>query len=93
VLDPSIVQQFDESGSCDEELDLGQGRLPLFGNTKSIDFGVVFGFGADFSAWGGAISTQIRFDLGLSDISEDPEFVIKNRALGFMVAYLHYFGS
>lgn len=62
------------SASCDEEgID-----------TKSADFGLVFGAGVDIPAGGVVVTLDGRYDMGVTDIGEDADGLadaeIKNRA-------------
>jgi len=61
------------SADCDE-LDL---------NTKSADFGLVFGAGVDIPAGGVVVTLDGRYDMGVTNVSDEAEEVdveIKNRA-------------
>ena len=54
--------------------------------TKSTDFSAVFGVGADIPMGGFAITGDVRYDLGLSNIDDSgADGSVKNRSWGFFV--------
>lgn len=58
-------------------------------DVKSIDFGLVFGFGLALGAGPGKFAADLRYDLGLSnvsDLADDPSK--KNRSLQILVGYV-----
>lgn len=75
------------AGDCDDP-DVGR-------DAKSIDFGLVFGAGVDFGVGNGAITADVRYNLGLTnsnDVPGEPEEV-KNRVWQILVGYAFFFGS
>lgn len=58
-------------------------------DTKSVDFGLLFGAGVDIAAGPGALTLDGRYALGLTDINdtEVDDTEVKNRALGFTAGY------
>ena len=76
------------SGDCGDESPL---VWPLGISTKSLDFGLVFGAGMDVRAGPGAITIDLRYDLGLADIHDDTNGSIKNRAFEILLGYVRYF--
>lgn len=70
---------------CDSD-DLGEAAL----DTKSTDIGFLFGGGLDFPAGPGALTVDVRFDLGLSDINDvaDSPTELKNRNFQATAGYL-----
>lgn len=64
-------------------------------STKSADFGVVFGAGADIPLGGVVVTLDGRYDLGVTNVAEEPEgveFEIKNRAWEFFAGVGFPFG-
>lgn len=56
--------------------------------TKSVDFGIFFGGGVDIPAGPGAVSLDVLYDLGLTDIDDsDPVIDIKNRNIQILAGY------
>jgi len=52
---------------------------------KSTDFGVAFGGGIAFDVGGAEVGVDVRYTLGLSKVSDDPDpFDIKNRVISIM---------
>ncbi len=84
------VTSVSESGSCEDESSLG---APLFTSTQSLDFGVILGAGLDVGIGRGAITGDLRFDLGLADIQDGTGGSIKNRAFEILLGYAHYFSG
>lgn len=74
--------------SCDQTVDSGTfdgtaacnaSELGDFAfDTKSADVGLLFGGGLDFPAGPGALTVDVRFDLGLSDISDVAETAVED---------------
>lgn len=65
----------DGSGQCSAE-ELGDFAF----DTKSTDIGFLFGGGLDFPAGPGALTVDVRFDLGLSDINDVAEDAVGDPA-------------
>ena len=65
-------------------------------DTKSADFGLVFGAGVDIPAGGVIVTIDGRYDLGLTDLADVPEgvegFEVKNRSLQFFAGVGFPFG-
>lgn len=79
------IEEDGDSASCD---DLGI-------STKSADFGVVFGAGVDIPAGGVVVTLDGRYDLGVTNISDEAEefeIDIKNRAWEFFAGVGFPFG-
>jgi hypothetical protein len=69
-------------GSC-EDADI---------NTKSADFGVVFGGGVDISTGGIVLTLDGRYDLGVTNLDDSPDADAKNRAWEFFAGVGFPFG-
>lgn len=81
----------DEEFDCDDPVLIEVG---LGGETKSISFGWLFGAGTDITVGSGAITADILYNLGLTDVNDEPAGPeIKPSAWQFMVGYVFYFGS
>jgi hypothetical protein len=64
--------------------------------TKSTDYGIFFGGGADFMVGSGAIMLDVWYDLGLANVNDDvdaDEFSVKNKAFQAMLGYRFFFGG
>jgi len=74
-----------QSGCAEESTEIGMG----FVETQSFDFGVVLGGGVDIAAGPGAVTADIRYTLGLTNINADAggELALYNRDLQFLVGY------
>jgi hypothetical protein len=81
------------SGGCEDVRDYGFGPAPLFGGTKKVDFGLMFGGGVAIRLGRGALTGDIRYQLGLVDISDVEGRSAKNRTLEFLVGYAHRIGK
>lgn len=66
---------------------------PLFTETTSIDFGLLFGLGIDHRLAGGRFTGEIRYSLGLKDIAESGAGSIRNRTFHFLVGYSRRVGG
>lgn len=80
------VEDNDVSASCEED---------EFLNTKSADFGLVFGAGVDIPAGGVVVTLDGRYDMGvtnLSDEAEEVDFDVKNRSWEFFAGVGFPFG-
>lgn len=75
-----------------------QGKTEAFGlgieegliDVKGSDFGLVFGLGLDFSINGGVFLLDLRYSLGLTNISEQAVLVsdeLKNRVFSIMLGF------
>jgi hypothetical protein len=81
--------------NCKIETDVTPGSSPppadCRDDTKSLDFGVVFGIGLEYGRGPGAFIADIRYDVGftnISDIPDDPSK--KNRSLQLLVGYVRH---
>ncbi len=65
-------------------------------DTKSADFGLVFGAGVDIPAGGVVVTLDGRYDLGVTNVADVPEgvegFEVKNRSLQFFAGVGFPFG-
>ncbi len=63
--------------------------------TKSIDFGVFFGGGVDFGVGPGALTLDVLYNLGMSDINDvaDVTEKIKNQNIQVMAGYAFPLGG
>ncbi len=52
--------------------------------TKSTDFGIIFGGGVEFNAGSAVIIVEGRYNVGLVDVDETTTDDVKNRAFSFM---------
>ncbi|UCC71067.1 MAG: PorT family protein [Gemmatimonadota bacterium] len=79
---------------CDELSEATDGFLPDL-ETKSIDFGVLFGGGLDIAVGSGAITFDVLYNLGLTDINDIPGTTeeIKNRNIQIVAGYRFFFGG
>ena len=83
---------------CDERFDTEFGFQVAFTETKALDIGWLFGGGFDLAAGPGALTGDLRYNVGLTDINDFPgdfgeEMSIKNRALQLLLGYVLYFGG
>lgn len=77
-----------ESADCADE------RIGF--ETRSVDFGVAFGLGADIPLGPGALTLDGRYDIGLTNINTTTpprDAVIKNRVWQFLAGYLFWLGD
>lgn len=81
---------------CDLEMDGVEASCEAADiSTKSADFGLVFGAGADIPLGGVVVTLDGRYDLGVTNIAEDVdgvEFDVKNRAFEFFAGVGFPFG-
>jgi hypothetical protein len=80
-----------EDFDCDDPdlVDAGIG-----GKTKTINFGWLFGAGTDIMVGSGAITADILYNFGLTDVNDEPSGPeIKPGGWGFLVGYVFYFGG
>lgn len=63
--------------------------------TKSVDFGVFFGGGVDFAVGPGALTLDVLYNLGLSNINDVPDTSesIKNQNIQVMAGYAFMIGG
>jgi len=83
-LSGTLKNEFIEDGETDSEIrdvSFGSGEND---HLKKFDFGLTAGIGIELKA----IQLGITYNLGLSNIGEDDDTVLKNRVLGVSVAYL-----
>lgn len=81
---------------CDEVLDLGGGGTGVaFTETKGVDFGLVFGGGVDIGAGPGAVTLDVRYDVGFTNLNdlEGVDDTLYNRAFELLAGYSLYFGG
>lgn len=80
---------------CDQVIPMEVGDIVNFTETKGIDFGWMFGGGIDLAAGPGALTFDVRYNLGLTDINDFPglDTTIKNRTLQLLTGYVLYFGG
>ncbi|MCK4571978.1 PorT family protein [candidate division WOR-3 bacterium] len=58
-------------------------------NTKSMDYGLVFGAGVDFDLGTGKVTVDARYNYGLTSIDDTAaELDVKNGGISVMVGYL-----
>lgn len=80
---------------CDELSEFTDGLVPDF-DTKSLDIGLFFGGGADIAVGSGAISVDILYNFGLTNINdiEGAEDVsVKNKNFQILAGYRFFFGG
>lgn len=78
------------SGGCGDIVQvagLGAGGLPLFPQPADFDAGILFGAGMDIRLGSGAITGDIRYSLGLSDVYDTPQGGLRNRSLELALGY------
>jgi hypothetical protein len=73
------TEQSEVTGDCaDEEIE-----------TKAIDIGILFGGGLDIRMGGGALTADVRYNLGLIDINES-DAMSGNRAFQVLLGYSYF---
>jgi hypothetical protein len=77
------------TGDCRDDYEHGVFGGPLFTETKTIDIGIVFGGGLDIRIGGGALTADVRYNLGLSDI-DDSDATLRNRAFQVLLGYSYF---
>lgn len=85
-------------GGGSESLDCGSEELLQQGidaQTKSVDFGIFFGGGVDFGVGPGALTLDVLYNLGLSDINDVPDATesVKNQNIQIMAGYAFMLGG
>jgi len=80
------------SGGCGQEIE-GRPGVPLFDETARLDPGLLFGVGVEIALGSGAISGEVRYDLGLKDITTGESGSQRNRAFHFLVGYSRHLRS
>jgi len=81
--------------NCDEVSELTGGEIDDI-ETKSIDFGVFFGGGVDFGLGNGAITLDVLYNLGVTNINDTPgleDESVKNKNLQILAGYRFFFGG
>lgn len=73
------------TGDCRDVYDQGP-FVPLLIETKTIDIGILFGGGLDIRIGSGALTADVRYNLGLIDIDES-DATLKNRAFQVLLGY------
>ncbi len=85
-----------ETVNCDEVSEASGGQLPDI-KTKSLDIGVFFGGGVDIGVGNGAVTFDVLYNLGLSNINDIPgtegSLDIKNKNIQILVGYRFRFGA
>lgn len=71
------------SATCEE------GFLPVIVELETLDYGFVFGVGADFNAAGGGLSADIRYAAGLANITKGSDLNTQN--IQVLLGYLYRF--
>ena len=61
-------------------------------NTKSADFGVVFGGGVDIPAGGFVVTLDGRYDLGVTNVADEEGVDVKNKSFEFFAGLGFPFG-
>ncbi len=64
-----------------------EGEPPPFVETRTFDLGLVFGGGVDIAAGPGAVTADVRYTHGLTNINSEGEPSLKNRAVEFLIGY------
>ncbi|UCC71942.1 MAG: PorT family protein [Gemmatimonadota bacterium] len=77
------------TGDCRDDYEHGVFGGPLFTETKTLDIGIVFGGGLDLRIGGGALTADLRYNLGLSDIA-DSDATLRNRAFQVLLGYSYF---
>ncbi len=73
------TEHSESTGDCaDEEI-----------QTETIDIGILFGGGLDKRIGGGALTADVRYNLGLIDI-DDSDGTLKNRAFQVLLGYSYF---
>jgi hypothetical protein len=73
------------TGGCLDQQDIFL-EGPLFRATKTIDIGILFGGGLDIQIGNGALTADVRYNVGLIDIDES-DATLKNRAFQVLLGY------
>jgi len=97
---PSVAFELDckaelSEGGVSVEIDCGEPGFDA--PTKSIDYGIFFGGGADIAVGPGKITLDVLYNLGLGDIADedptDPSVDISNRNIQILAGYGFSIGS
>lgn len=67
---------------CDEVENVSDGEVVI--DTKGTDFGLVFGGGIDITAGSAVLVFDVRYNYGLTDILDEGDVEVKNRAFSIM---------
>jgi len=72
----------------DWDFDGESGTEDIKDSSKSVDFGVAFGGGVDFTMGEGTVTFDVRYTLGLTKVDDSAEpWDLKNKAWSFIVGY------
>lgn len=79
---------------CDQLFEATDGLIDDL-ETKSVDFGVFFGGGVDFMVGNGALTLDLLYNLGLTNVNDTPDDPtdVKNKNLQILAGYKFFFGS
>jgi hypothetical protein len=72
----------ESKGTCEE-------GFPVLVEFQSLDYGVVFGVGADFSAVGGGLTADVRYAAGLANITDGSDINTQN--IQVLLGYVYRF--
>jgi hypothetical protein len=78
--------------ACDQVSEATDGGVDDI-KTKSTDFGVFFGGGLDIAVGNGAITLDVLYNLGLSNINDASDEKAKNKNLQILAGYRFFFGG
>ncbi|UCC84659.1 MAG: PorT family protein [Gemmatimonadota bacterium] len=81
-------EEIEVTGGCLDQQDIFL-EGPLFQETNTIDVGILFGGGLDIRIGSGALTVDVRYNLGLIDIGESPA-TLKNRAFQVLLGYSYF---
>lgn len=89
---PSLAIELGCETGADVE---GEAAPPIgcFAQTEKVDFGIVVGAGLDTRLGNGALTTDVRYNLGLRDINAGIGGAVKNRVVQLLVGYAYFFGE
>ncbi len=91
-LGPSLAVEV----GCETGAEVSGAAAPTagcFADTEPLDFGAIFGAGFDTRLGSGALTLDVRYNLGLQDINAGIGGTVKNRVLQLLVGYAHFFGG
>ncbi len=91
-LGPSLALEVGCETGADVEGEAAP-SIPCFTETKKVDFGVIVGAGLDTRLGDGALTTDLRYNLGLRDINAGIGGAVRNRVVQLLVGYAYYFGE
>jgi hypothetical protein len=81
-------EESEVTGDCRDGYDQGP-FVPLLIETKTIDIGILFGGGLDIRIGSGALTADVRYNLGLIDVDES-DATLKNRAFQVLLGYSYF---